>query len=561
MTDTITEPQAPPEESTPAPAQTAASTAVEGKQVEHTAGGFPVLPLSLSGTNTAAGLFATAALAGGPVAAAVAMTGAAVLGVAAAHQRTTKAKKKTPLGKPVPAAGRTPSGGGGRGLLGRIPSQPQGGSRSGGRGGTGSRHTSGGEARHRTGTGAAERRSGTGGKAGKPSVRQRAAHAAGGLAGGRAGQVQALRQQAKAQTPTRADARTAAVKARRQVADTRRAAKAAARNAAPAKPRTGSDTGHRRRGGGASGGAGRGKARGAAARTLAKAMGKAAAVRDRAVAAGRTARDRSTGRVVAAGKQGIREAAHRKRIAQLKAPAQKAARKALLRSAVRFQARRAAAAVLGGLLGALGMVTTPLGRKLRWAWLLNPGRRLYRFLLGRARAERADRDTDIRNALEDDERVAVEQADAERDQDTDGDAVGDRAARPTTHVPAPPTRQGVAVSNVSGFRFEELAAEMEQAAQSYEPESAMEILAMVEGLPEALTSIANVMRILAERSDSEFPLEKPIADGFSDIYGALTAATDVAEDLVPAFRMVHEADIARHEDPRNGPDAEKGWNV
>ncbi|MFJ3726958.1 hypothetical protein ACIPYQ_30945 [Streptomyces sp. NPDC090045] len=553
MTDTVTEPQAPPQESTPTPAPPEAGTTALAKGVEHTAGGFPVVPLSLSGTNTAAGLLATAALAGGPVAAAVAMTGAAVLGVAAARQRTTKAKKKTPNGKPAPATGRTASGSGGRGLLGRIPSQPQSGSRSGGRGGAGSRKTSGGQARHRTAGSPAGHRSGSAGKANRLSARQRAAHAAGALAGGRAGQVQALRQQAKAQTPTRAAARTAAVQARRQVADTRRAAKAATRNPAPTKPRTGASRG--------AGGGGGGKARGAAARTLAKAMGTAAAVRDRAVAAGRKARDRSASRSVAAGQLGVRETAHRKRTAQLKAPARKAARKALRRSAARFQARRAVAAVLGGLLGALGMVTTRLGRKLGWAWLMNPGRRLYRFLLGRARAEREDRDADIRQQLEDDERAAVEQADAERDQDTDSDTVGDRAARPTTHVPAPPTRQGVAVSNVSGFRFEELAAEMEQAAQSYEPESAMEILAMVEGLPEALASIANIMQILAERSDSEFPLEKSIADGFSDIYGALNSATAVAEDLGPAFRQAHEQDIARHEDPRNGPDAEKGWNV
>ncbi|MET9568829.1 hypothetical protein ABZY34_06780 [Streptomyces virginiae] len=552
MTDTITEPQAPPQETTPTPTPPETGSAADAKQVEHTAGGFPVVPLSLSGTNTAAGLLATAALAGGPVAAVVAMTGAAVLGVAAAHQRTAKGKKKTPNVKPAPAAGRTASGSGGRGLLGRVPSQPRAGSRTGGRGGAGSHQTAGGQARHRAGGGPAGRRSGASGKAGKPSVRQRAAHAAGGLAGGRAGQVQALRQQAKAQTPTRAAARAAAVQARRQVADTRRAAKAATRNSTPTKPRTGSGSG---------GGTRSGKARGAAARTLSKAMGKAAAVRDRAVAAGRKARDRSAGHTVAAGQQGVREAAHRKRTAQLKAPAQKAARKALRRSVARFQARRAAAAVLGGLLGALGMVTTPVGRKLGWAWLQHPGRRLYRLLLGRARAEREDRDADIRNQLEDDERAAVEQADAERDQDADGEAIGDQAARPTTHIPAPPTRQGVAVSNVSGFRFEELAAEMEQAAQSYEPENAMEILAMIEGLPDALGSLANVMQILAERSDSEFPLEKAVADGFADIYGALNAATAVAEDLGPEFRRAHEADIARHEDPRNGPEAEKGWNV
>ncbi|GAA3828939.1 hypothetical protein ACFQ0G_22790 [Streptomyces chiangmaiensis] len=92
-------------------------------------------------------------------------------------------------------------------------------------------------------------------------------------------------------------------------------------------------------------------------------------------------------------------------------------------------------------------------------------------------------------------------------------------------------------------------------------DDAMEILAMVEGLPAALTSVANVMKILAERSDSEFPLEKEVADGFNDIFGALMSAVAVAEDMGPLFRQVHEQDIARHEDPRNGHEAEKGWNV
>ncbi|MFD6227843.1 hypothetical protein ACFWFZ_13320 [Streptomyces sp. NPDC060232] len=536
MTETITEPQAPSEEATPTPTPADTGSPKAGKEVEHTPGGFPVVPLSLSGTNTAASLFATAALAGGPVAAAIAMTGAAVLGTAAAHHRNKNSSKKTPA-KTSPTATKNTSGG-------RIPVQPRTTTRTGG--GGGSRRSAGG----RTSSPRADSPSGparSGGsvgkhnKPGKPSVRQRAAHAAGGLAGGRAGQVQALRQQARTQSPTKAAARTAAVQARRQVADTRRAAKAAERTATAAGAKT----------------------RGPAARTLAKGMGKAAAVRDKAATATRGARDRAAGRAVANGRAGVREAAHRARVAQLKAPAQKAARKALLRSAVRFQARRVLAAALGGALGLLGMVTTPLGRKLSWAWLQHPGRRLYRFLLGRARAEREDRDAGIRNGLEDAERAAEEQADAELEQDIEGDQLGERAERPDAMTPASPTGEGAQLmdSSTSGFRFEELAAEMEQAAQAYEPENAMEILAMVEGLPEALASIANIMRILAERSDSEFPLEKEVADGFADIYGALNSATAVAEDLGPVFRQAHEADIARHEDPRNGPDAEKGWNV
>ncbi|MER6517331.1 hypothetical protein ABT246_10730 [Streptomyces sp. NPDC001553] len=553
MTEILTEPQAPPEESTPTPTAPDPSTSAPVKSVDHTAGGFPVVPLSLSGTNATAGLLATAALAGGPAALAVAMTGAAVLGTAAAHRRSKNAKNsKTPAAKTAATSGRTPGGAGGRGLLGRIPSQSRTGKTAGGTPGnaaggtggrgasTGSRKTTGGQARHGAGASAGGRSASTAGKAGSPSARQRAARAAAGLAGGRAGQVQALRSQARTQSPTRAAARTATAQARRQVADNRRAAGAAARTNGSSKAAT------------------KGKPRGVAARTLAKGLSKAATVRDKAVGAARTARDRATGRAVGKNRDQVQRAARRARLAAAKAPAQKAARKALLRSAARFHARRALAAVLGGAAGLVGLITTPLGRKLGWGWLMHPGRRLYRRLVERARAWREDRDANIHNQLEDDEQAAEAQVDAE-EQDTD--EVGDQAARPTAHVPVPPTSQGVVVSNVSGFRFEELAAEMEQAAQSYEPEDCMEILAMLEGLPEALHAIANILKILAERSDSEFPLEKVVADMLSDLYGVFANSVDFSEELGPTFRQAHEADIARHEDPRNGLDAEKGWNV
>ncbi|WP_277347400.1 hypothetical protein [Streptomyces sp. JB150] len=39
------------------------------------------------------------------------------------------------------------------------------------------------------------------------------------------------------------------------------------------------------------------------------------------------------------------------------------------------------------------------------------------------------------------------------------------------------------------------------------------------------------------------------------------SAVAVAEDMGPLFRQAHAQDIARHEDPRNGHEAEKGWNV
>lgn len=54
-----------------------------------------MVPLSLSGANTTAGLLAASALVGGPIAAAVAMTGAAVLGTAAMRRRSKTVAKKT----------------------------------------------------------------------------------------------------------------------------------------------------------------------------------------------------------------------------------------------------------------------------------------------------------------------------------------------------------------------------------------------------------------------------------------------------------------------------------
>ncbi|MFI1455260.1 hypothetical protein [Streptomyces roseus] len=525
MTDTITEPVAPLVETGPDPTTSTAGENATATKVDHTAGGFPVVPLALSGANATAGLLAAAALAGGPVAAAVAMTGAVALG-AAARKRIKPGKAKAAAKQTAPAARSSGAG--------RVPSQP----RSSARSGIPASRKGAGKASHRAGSTPAGGKHGSRpGKGGMPSVRQRAGQAAGRLAGGRAGQVRELRAAARAQSPSRAAARTAGVQARRQVADNRRAAKAAERA-------TGT----------------RAAARGPAARTLSKGMSKAAAVRDKVVGAARQVRDRAAGRAVASGREGIRQTAHRKRVTQLAAPARKAARKALRRSAARFHGRRAVAGLLAGAAGVLGLVSTPLGRKLRMPSLMHPGRRLYRALVERARTAREARDAEIRTQLEQDEEAAEQQAVAE--QSDDEQQIGDRVERPANHVPAPPTSEGAPqVSTASGFRFEEHAAEMEAAAQSYEPDNAMEILAMIEGLPHALGSVANVMKILSERADEEFPLHKAVAETFRDCFGAVMASVSLAEEMGPVFRQVHEADIARHEDPRNGLDAEKGWNV
>ncbi|MFJ7947381.1 hypothetical protein ACIQ6K_27580 [Streptomyces sp. NPDC096354] len=503
VTDNQPAPTTPPQTDPAAPAEVT---------VEHTAGGWPVVPIAMTGANSTVTALAAAALAGGPIAAAVAATGACVLGVAAAT-RNHRAHRKHPTGRTNRAANPHSGGRTGRGT--------------GGVHGASSRGT-GGRSAKPAGRGASR----TGSTASVPQQRKTTSNRPGKATGqasgkptrqhgpGRAGQVEALRASARQAAPSRAARRAETAGSRRAVADARRGTKTAARSASMAR-------------------------KGAIGRSVSKAAGRVGAAKGAVIDRNRAARDRRAADQVAGQRGSVR-----------KAPARKKARKALWRSAARFQGRRLRAALLGGALGLVGMLTTPLGRKLGWAWLMYPGRRLYARMTRTAEEQRHHRADAIRAALQNDEAAADQEATENTDQ------LSDTAERPTGPTPATPTTTSSSEGeNVSGFRFEEYAAEMESAAGQYDPENAMEILAMVEGLPAALTSVANVMKVLAERADSEFPLEKDVADGFNDIFGAVMSAVAVAEDMGPLFRQSHEQDIARHEDPRNGPEAEKGWNV
>ncbi|MGS2588466.1 hypothetical protein [Streptomyces hebeiensis] len=522
MTDTtiapVAGPEAPPEATPPAVEQQTAPPAPA--DVEHTPGGWPVVPLAVTGTNATTSLLSAAALVGGPAALAVAATGAVVLGTAAAaarHRRARRGKPKTGrtarTGIRAGSGARSATAGRIRQGAGRVPSQRNGSAgviKSPGRG-------------RRKAAGSAAGSSLSAARSGGLNRGRRAAStsASAGAERGRMGQVKALREAARQSPPSRAARRSETSGARRAVADARRQARADRRHAAQVRKGP------------------VGRAVGAAAGRVGRAWG---AARERA----RKGRDQRAAGQVTAQRDQVR-----------KAPARKRARKALRRSAARFQGRRLLAALLAGVFGLVGLISSPLGRKLGLPWLVHPGRRLYARLMRAADAERTARDEAIRAALQDDE--AAVDAEAAKD---GTEEIGDTAERPAGVVPAAPTSSESSEGEiVSGFRFEEYAAEMEGAAGGYDPENAMEILAMVEGLPAALTSVANVMRILAERADGEFPLEKDVANGFNDIFGALMSAVAVAEDMGPLFRRVHEQDIARHEDPRNGTEAEKGWNV
>jgi hypothetical protein len=543
MTELSTEPVAiPAPVPPPPPASAPTEQAAADAGPDHTPGGWPVVPLALSGANSTVGMVATAALAGGPIAALVAATGAVVLGTVAATRSRNVNPRRESRRAAARAAGRAAARTTGTRQTGTAGNRAGGRSSASGAGRLGGR--SGGRAgrvpgQHRRGSAAAARTTGTastgaGTRNGKSTGRTAPQRASGavGKAAGRLGQVRAVRASQQAAAGSRAGQRAQTTAARRAVADARRNARTHAAGATSRNANTPRTPG--RRGGG-----------GPVGRMLAAASRRTGAARDAAITRGRTARD-----------QRARGAVDTHRRAVRRAPARRAARQALRRSAARFHGRRLLAALLALPLGLLGLITSPIGRRLNLPWLIHPGRRLYQRIVRTAAEQRAERDAATR------EQQAEQEAAAEAEATQDGaEGIADGVERPAAQVPTSTNTASIEGEHVSGFRFEEAASEMEQAATQYDPENAMEILAMVEGLPAALTSVANVMKILAERSDSEFPLEKEVADGFNDIFGALMSAVAVAEDMGPLFRQAHEQDIARHEDPRNGTEAEKGWNV
>ncbi|WP_326807857.1 hypothetical protein OHB04_18845 [Streptomyces sp. NBC_01775] len=217
--------------------------------------------------------------------------------------------------------------------------------------------------------------------------------------------------------------------------------------------------------------------------------------------------------------------------------AQRSMRRELRSSRLRYWGRCLAAAALAAPVGVLGMLTTPLGRRFGAPGLMHPGRRLFRALTGKARAAREERDEAAREL-------------PDREAGSDG-------ADLLTRVPRAPRNhhhllKGDAMSDTPGFLFDASASEMEEAANTYDPSGAMHVVNTLLGMPAALTSISNTFKILAEKSDEDFPLEKEVAEALEDVYKHLKKAVDSAEDVAEVVEKVHEHDIRRHKEPRKG---------
>ncbi|MFF8995749.1 hypothetical protein ACF09H_38625 [Streptomyces sp. NPDC014983] len=95
----------------------------------------------------------------------------------------------------------------------------------------------------------------------------------------------------------------------------------------------------------------------------------------------------------------------------------------------------------------------------------------------------------------------------------------------------------------------------------YEPGHMSQVAAEFEGIPAGIENVAAAVEQLQVRSNDKYPVDKAIVDALTDVHTLLLQAASAAQDLMPNFRRLHAPDIARHEAPRNGVEAEGMWDV
>ncbi|MEV8476206.1 hypothetical protein [Streptomyces sp. NPDC051173] len=527
----------------------------------HTPGGIPGVPLTVIGANSTVAAVSAAVVTAGATTTGLAAAGLAVTAVGATAL-TRRVAAKT-------AEGRASTTGGGKSAGGSARTRT--GSSSGGLGGRRGAAGGGKVPRARGGSASGSRSTGAGGRggaralraSGQSAQRRAAASSAAKNARGTLGAVKDARAARKSAAPTRAQQRAKDTADARRLSDARRAAKAqrkAGRRAAKGKG-TGGGSGSGRTGGlglrkspkptGLGGGRGaqskdqgRGR-RGAAAR---RDGARKLSMRERARQARRRARDRFR----RAQDQRTARRLSRLRDVRRRARARMRMWRRLTASALRCYGRKVLAAGLSIPFFAIGLITHPIGVRFGWRWLQYLGPRVYRRLANAADRARAERDRTIRDAYE----TAVEAA------EHDDHAVAAKVRRaPRHHAHGMSTGGSTHMSTPAGpgFLFNESAADMEAAAQAYDPDGMMHVHDTIAGFPDALDSVANTFAILAKKADDEFPLEPEVGAALDDIYKALQQAIDAAEEAFKIFGVVHEQDIKRHTDPRNN--AEEKWDT
>jgi hypothetical protein len=232
-----------------------------------------------------------------------------------------------------------------------------------------------------------------------------------------------------------------------------------------------------------------------------------------------------------------------------------------------MRARLGLTAAIAVPVGALSALLSPLARRpLHW------GRRLYRHLADRARAARQRRDAAIEQQHQDEAATAAAPENTELPEETtpttsrgavdDADLLALLAAVVSADGSTSPSADSPeGTGSMEFFDFRQQAEDMYNAAVNGEaegPGAMMRVLHAFSTMPETLDLIARTFEIVAQRCDDELPLEPAVTGELEQVRSLIRQAASAAESIEPTFRSHHEADIARHEDPRRGEDL---WDV
>ncbi|MFD5555687.1 hypothetical protein ACFWIA_17830 [Streptomyces sp. NPDC127068] len=102
---------------------------------------------------------------------------------------------------------------------------------------------------------------------------------------------------------------------------------------------------------------------------------------------------------------------------------------------------------------------------------------------------------------------------------------------------------------------------MLQAASTFDPEHMTEFQTLVDDLPAAMGTVQETLRVLAELSDEKLPVDPRVVEEIGEGYRAMSKVVHALEEVGTVYRRVHAEDIERNENPRNGIDGERRWNV
>lgn len=152
-------------------------------------------------------------------------------------------------------------------------------------------------------------------------------------------------------------------------------------------------------------------------------------------------------------------------------------------------------------------------------------------------------------------RIKSKRAAAQAAASPDTPTVAATVRRPTNPTPAT-TTGGTGMSG--GHHFVAAATEMARAAAAYQPTGMLQVGQDFAGLEEALRINAEALKTTVENADANWPLHPNIVEIMRQIHSLQLKAAELATELKPAFQQLHDVDIARLENPRNG---ERMWDL